>query len=66
MKKLSLLLGTAIFIGSIVACNNPNQNDTMDDSDNMYEDTMDMAPMDTTGMGADTSMESTPIDTTTM
>lgn len=63
MKKLSLFVGTAILIGSIAACNNPSQNDTMDESDNMYEDTMDMAPMDTAGMEADTSLESTPIDT---
>lgn len=66
MKNLSLFLGTALFALGMVACNNPNQNDTLDDTDNMYEDTMDMAPMDTTGMDVDTSLESAPLDTTSM
>lgn len=67
MKKLAFTLGSFILLGNMLACNNANQSENnMNDSDPLYEDTMDMAPMDTTNMEVDTSMENMPVDTTSM
>lgn len=68
MKKIGLLVTCAALAWSMQACNNSNRNNT--DTDSLYQDTMDMAPMDTTGMGMDTmdtsGMTTMPMDTTSM